>query len=77
MCYRGQLSAKIKELTRSDWPVMQMNYQANDWKYIKKTFPPKTGIWKKQVLQHLGYIRGVKTACCMLHGILHGCKNII
>ena len=30
---------------------------------IKKTFPPKTGMQKKQVLQDPGY---VKDACCML-----------
>ena len=22
-----------KELTRSDWPIMQMSYKVNDWKY--------------------------------------------
>ena len=44
---------------------------------IKKTFPPKTGMWKKQVLQYPGYVRGVKGPCCMLHGILQGCTNII
>ena len=29
----------------------------------KKTFPPKTGMQKKQVMQDPGY---VKDACCML-----------
>ena len=29
-CYPGQSSAKIKELTKSDCPIMQMSYQVND-----------------------------------------------
>ena len=33
LCYSGQLSAKIKGLTRSGWPIMQMSYLVNDWKY--------------------------------------------
>ena len=24
---------KIKELIRSGWPIMQMSYLVNDWKY--------------------------------------------
>ena len=24
---------KIKGLIRSDWPIMQMSHQVNDWKY--------------------------------------------
>ena len=44
---------------------------------IKKLFLPKTGMQKKQVLQDKGYVRGVKGLCCMLHGILQGCMNII
>ena len=39
---------------------------------IKKLFPPKTGTWKKQVLQDPSYVKGVKSACCMLHAILQG-----
>ena len=41
-------------------------------KNIKRTFPPKTGMWEKQLLQDPGYVEGVKTTCCMLHGILQG-----
>ena len=33
---------------------------------IKETFPPKTGMQKKQVLQDPGYVKDVKDACCML-----------
>ena len=32
---------------------------------IKETFPPKTDMQKKRVLQDPGYVRGVKGACCM------------
>ena len=42
---------------------------------IKKTFLPKTGMWKKQVLQDPGYVKGVKSACCMLHAMLQGCTK--
>ena len=42
---------------------------------IKKLFPPKTGMWKKQVLQYPGYAEGVKSECCMLHAILQGCTK--
>ena len=42
---------------------------------IKKTFPPKTGMQEKQLLQDPGYVRGVEGPCCMLHGILQGCMN--
>ena len=27
---------------------------------IKKTFPPKTGLWEKQLLQDPGYVKDVK-----------------
>ena len=33
---------------------------------MKETFQPKTGMWKKQVLQDPGYVEDVKDACCML-----------
>ena len=33
---------------------------------IKKTFPPKTGMREKQLLQDQGYVEGVKTTCCMI-----------
>ena len=33
---------------------------------IKKTFPPKTGMQKKQVLQDPGYVKDVKDAYCVL-----------
>ena len=39
---------------------------------IKKIFSPKTGMREKQVLQDPGYVEGVETTCCMLHGILQG-----
>ena len=39
---------------------------------IKEIFPPKTGMREKQLLQDLGYVQGVKTTCCMLHGMLQG-----
>ena len=39
---------------------------------IKEIFPPKTGMREKQLLQDPGYVEGVKTTCCMLHGILQG-----
>ena len=35
---------------------------------IKETFPPKTGMRKKQVLQYPGYVDMVE-ACCMLHAV--------
>ena len=35
-------------------------------RYIKETFPSKTGMWKKQVLQDPGYVDTVE-ACYMLH----------
>ena len=42
---------------------------------IKRTFLPKTGVQEKQLLQDPGYVEGVETACCMLHGILQGCMK--
>ena len=30
---------------------------------------------EKQLLQDPGYVEGVKTTCCMLHGILQGCTK--
>ena len=39
---------------------------------IKEIFLPKTGMWEKQLLQDPGYVKGVKTTCCMLHGVLQG-----
>ena len=35
-------------------------------------WPIKTGLQEKQVLQDPGYVEGVETTCCMLHGILQG-----
>ena len=32
----------------------------------------KTSLREKQVLQDPGYVKGVETTCCMLHGILQG-----
>ena len=34
---------------------------------IKKTFPPKTGLREKQLLQDPGYVEDVEDSCCMLH----------
>ena len=40
---------------------------------IKKLFPPKISLWKKQVLQDpWGCRRGQK---CMLHAMLRGCMK--
>ena len=39
---------------------------------IKEIFLPKTGVWEMQLLQNQGYVEGVKTTYCMLHGILQG-----
>ena len=33
---------------------------------IKETFPPKAGMWEKQVLQDPGYVKDTEDACCML-----------
>ena len=30
---------------------------------------------EKQLLQDQGFVKGVKTTCCMLHGILQGCTK--
>ena len=38
---------------------------------IKEIFPSKTGMREKQLLQDPGYVQGVETTCCMLHGILY------
>ena len=42
---------------------------------IKRTLPLKTGLQEKQVLQDPGYVEGVETTCCMLHGMLQGCMK--
>ena len=42
---------------------------------IKEIFLPKTGLQEKQVLQDPGYVKGVETRCCMLHGRLQGCTK--
>ena len=42
---------------------------------IKEIFLPKTGLLEKQVLQDPGYVEGVKTTGCMLHGMLQGCTK--
>ena len=42
---------------------------------IKEIIPPKTGLREKQVLQDPGYVKGVETTCCMLHGMLQGCTK--
>ena len=70
MCHPRQLSAKSKELTRSDRPIMQMSFRSTIRSMaanMKETFPPKTGMWKKQVLQDPGYVKDIKDACCILY----------
>ena len=42
---------------------------------IKEIHLPKTGMREKQLLQDPEYVEGVKTTCCMLHGILQGCTK--
>ena len=44
---------------------MQMSYLVNDWKYSRNI----------QVLQDPGYVEGVETTCCMLHGMLQSCMK--
>ena len=39
---------------------------------IKETFLPKSGMWKCNFLQDLGYVKGVEGTCCMLHAMLQG-----
>ena len=39
---------------------------------IKKLLAPKTCM---QVLQDPGYVKGVESACCMLHAMLQGCMK--
>ena len=39
---------------------------------IEEIFPPKTGMREKQLLQDPGYVKGVETTYCMLHGMLQG-----
>ena len=34
---------------------------------IKRTFPPKTGLREKQLLQNPGYVEEVGDSCCTLH----------
>ena len=51
--------------------------QDSCWQRSKECWPIKTGLREKQVLQDPGYVRGVERPCCMLHGILQGCTNII
>ena len=36
---------------------------------MKETFPPKTGMWKKQVLQDPGYVEDIEDAYYMLHAL--------
>ena len=73
MCHPGQLLAKIKELTRSDRLIMQMSFRSTIRSMIgnvKKLFPQKSGLQKKQVLQDPGCVGGVEGPCCMLHALL-------
>ena len=63
--------AKIKELTRSDRPIMQMSFKSlrrSMVRNMEETFLPKPGMQKKQVLQDSGYVGGDKgpAACCMV-----------
>ena len=43
---------------------------------IKETFPPKTGMREKQLLQDPGYVDTVDT-CCMLHAMRQGAILIV
>ena len=43
---------------------------------IKETFPPKTGMREKQLLQDPGYVDTVDT-CCMLHAMRQGAIQIV
>ena len=36
---------------------------------IKGTFPPKNGLWEKQVFQNPGYVKDIGDSCCMLHAL--------
>ena len=72
MCHPGELSAEIKGLTRSDRPIMQMSFRPTIRSMVrnmKETFPLKTGMQKKQVLQDPGYVKDIEDACCMLHAL--------
>ena len=42
---------------------------------IKEIFLLKTGLREKQVLQDPGYVEGVETTGCMLHGMLQDCTK--
>ena len=64
------MSAKIKELIRSGWPIMQMGYLVNDWKY-SGNLQPKTGMGEKQLLQNPGYVGVVGE---MRAALLHACR---
>ena len=47
---------------------MQISFRSTVWSMIgniKKTFPSKTGMREKQLLQDPVYAKGVKTSCCM------------
>ena len=70
MCHPGHQSAKIKGLNRSDSPIYKLDLRSTVTSmigYIKETFPPKTDMWKKQVLQDPGYVGCAEGACCMEH----------
>ena len=42
---------------------------------IKEIFLAKAGMQEKELLLDPGFVEGVKTTCCMLHGILQGCTK--
>ena len=42
---------------------------------IRETFPPKTGMQKKQVWQDPGYVKGVESVYCMMYAMLQGCTK--
>ena len=61
------MSAKIKGLTRPNRPVCKLDLRSTVRSMIgniKETLSPKTGMWKKQVLQDPRYVDTVE-ACCM------------
>ena len=50
---------------------MQMSFRSTVRSLVrnmKETFPPKTGMRKKQVLQDPGYVDTIDT-CCMVHAM--------
>ena len=60
-----QSSKGLRSSNRSNCWSGQITMTRN----IKETFLPKSGMWKSNFLQDLGYVKGM---CCMLHAMLQG-----